>query len=71
VLEITLRLFHVEVFAKAEIPKDVEDKIVDFISHVQRLGPFAICTFLGGFFEQLDPSTGGKLQSAFGSRART
>jgi hypothetical protein len=58
VLEIALRLFHIEVLAEAEIPKNVEDKVVDLISHVQRLRPFAICAFLGGFFEQLDPSTG-------------
>jgi hypothetical protein len=57
--EVTLRLFHIEVLAKAEVSEDVKDKVVDLISHVQRLGPFAISAFLSGFFEQLDPSTGG------------
>ena len=56
--EITLRLFHVEVLAEAEVPEDVKDKVIDFVSHVQRLRPFAVYAFLGGFFEKLDPSTG-------------
>ena len=57
--EVALGFFHIEVLAKAEVSEDIKDKVVDFVRHVQRLGPFAICAFLGGFFEQLDPSTGG------------
>jgi hypothetical protein len=37
VLEIAIGLFHVEVLAEAKIAEDVEDKIVDFVSHVQGL----------------------------------
>ena len=57
VFEVAVRLFHVEILAKAEISQNIKDKIIDLVSHVQRFGPLAICAFLSGVFEQLDPST--------------
>lgn len=55
-LKVALGFFHVELLAEAEIAKDIEYQMVDFVGHVKRLGPFSIGVFPGLVFNQVQPS---------------
>lgn len=37
VLEVAIRLLHVELFTEAQIAENVEDQVVDLIGHVERI----------------------------------
>lgn len=55
-LKIALWFFHVELLAEAKVAEDIEYQMVDFIGHVERLGPFSIGVFPGLVFDQIQPS---------------
>lgn len=56
VLEITIRLLHVELFTEAQIAENVEDQVVDLIGHVERVRPLAVLALLCLLPEEFNPA---------------
>lgn len=57
-LDVAVRLLHIELLAEAEIAKDVKDEVVDLLCHVQRLGPHTIATLRSLLPDEVEPSAG-------------
>lgn len=62
--EVTFGFFHVKVLAKAQVTKDIEDKPVDPVTHVDRCRPFTILCCLSSY--QLQPSVHVGMKKHFG-----